>query len=325
MKFFQAIIDFFANLFGGRKKGEDVIDGGGETETGFWEDGADLPPDTVVTPVNESEIEAILAAEAAEESETDSETGTGSESTAGGSGIGDGGVATVDETVIVEPVEEVTTPARTPRYLWCLDNGHGQGTPGKRSPMFPNGAQFFEYEFTRDINMRIMKGLDDLGIQYFNVVPEVEGDIKLSTRTSRANSKQSALPKIYLSIHANANGNGRDWDAANGLETWYHKTSSKGIKLASAFQRHLMNTLGWRERGIRYHNDPNRAFYVLRKTAMAAVLTENGFYTHREETEKLMNPEIRQKIAQAHIDAIVEIEDKGIMGIQNYHKINRVG
>lgn len=32
-----------------------------------------------------------------------------------------------------------------------LDNGHGYDTPGKRSPIWPDGSQLFEWEFNRDI------------------------------------------------------------------------------------------------------------------------------------------------------------------------------
>ena len=36
-----------------------------------------------------------------------------------------------------------------------LDNGHGQETPGKRSPVWSDGKQLFEWEFNRDIVRRI--------------------------------------------------------------------------------------------------------------------------------------------------------------------------
>ena len=36
-----------------------------------------------------------------------------------------------------------------------LDNGHGYDTPGKRSPIWPDGSQLFEWEFNRDIVSRI--------------------------------------------------------------------------------------------------------------------------------------------------------------------------
>ncbi len=46
---------------------------------------------------------------------------------------------------------------------------------------------------------------------------------------------------------------------------------------------------------------------------MPAILTENGFYNNKEEVADLMKDSFRQKIADAHIDAILEIEKNGII------------
>ena len=45
---------------------------------------------------------------------------------------------------------------------------------------------------------------------------------------------------------------------------------------------------------------------------MPAVLTENGFYNNKEECKLLLQDDIRQKIADAHVAAILEIEKNGI-------------
>jgi N-acetylmuramoyl-L-alanine amidase len=211
------------------------------------------------------------------------------------------------------------------RYLWCLDNGHGQGTSGKRSPLLGNGDRFYEYEFNRDIVARIMAGLDALGIQYHQICPELEGDLPLLTRVQRANQLDSARPKFFLSIHANAFGNGTTWTSANGIESWFYKGSDKGARLASALQHELVKANGWVDRGIRYNGNTNQAFYVLRKTNMPAALTENGYYTNQNQCLQMMNPAVRQKIAQAHINAIRKIETEGIENITLHSKIVQIG
>ena len=40
-----------------------------------------------------------------------------------------------------------------------LDNGHGEETPGKCSPVWPDGSRLREYEFARDIVRRIFDRL----------------------------------------------------------------------------------------------------------------------------------------------------------------------
>ena len=209
-----------------------------------------------------------------------------------------------------EPTPEPEKPKHKARYLWCLDNGHGKQTAGKRSPKLEDGSQFFEYEFNRDIVKRIIKQLEEKGVKFFNVVPEVDTDNFLQGRVERANEKASDLPKIFLSIHANAFGNS-GWEPPKGIETWHFHNSRTGQALARVFQKHLISKTGWSNRKLKSYPG-KRQFYVLRNTKMPAVLTENGFYTNKEECRLLMKSEIRQKIADAHVNAILEIEKNGI-------------
>ena len=44
-----------------------------------------------------------------------------------------------------------------------IDNGHGRATAGKRSPVWPDGKQLFEYEFNRDIARRMHEALTARG------------------------------------------------------------------------------------------------------------------------------------------------------------------
>lgn len=214
-----------------------------------------------------------------------------------------------------EPEPAPSPTGRQPRYLWCLDNGHGSKTAGKRSPVFDDGeTQFFEYEFNRDIVRRIIEKLDAEGIRSFNVVPEVDTDNFLEGRVNRANSKVSDLPKIFVSVHANAGParSSKHWttDSIKGIETWFYHGSKRGQRLAAVFQRHLIDFTGFANRHLK--SRPEKQFYVLRKTRMPAVLTENGFYNNRAEALELMKEEVRQQVADAHVAAIVEIEENGI-------------
>ncbi len=217
-----------------------------------------------------------------------------------------------------QPQPDPTPPApvHTPRFMWCLDNGHGKLQPGKRSPVFEldgKQVQFFEYEFNRDIVVRITKALDERGVRYFEVVPEVEevGSF-LEERVKRVNELQSDLPKLFVSVHSNAGPAGADgWvaDSIRGVETWHAHGSVKGKHMAMVFQRHLVATTGLRDRGIKTTKEKN--LYVLVKTIPPAILTENGFFNNKLEVLELMKDSVRQKIADAHVAAIMEIEENG--------------
>ena len=49
--------------------------------------------------------------------------------------------------------------------LVLIDNGHGENTPGKRSPKWADGSQLFEWQYAREVanavyNQLIAKGVD---------------------------------------------------------------------------------------------------------------------------------------------------------------------
>ena len=200
------------------------------------------------------------------------------------------------------------------RYLWCIDNGHGSLQKGKRSPVWADGTQLLEWEFNRKIVQLILKQLDARGISYFEVVPEEEVDAFLKERVQRANDKEITddQSKIYVSVH----GNAAQDSGVKGVETWYHTNSTSGKRIASVFQRHLMqrlqaNSYQGADRGIRRIKPAKKSFYVLHHTAMPAIVTENGFYSNEEECRMMLTPEFQELVAHAHVDAIMEIESDG--------------
>ena len=262
------------------------------------QDGSDIPPDsTEVVIINETDPVIIT--------EEDPVT------------IDQPDIPDLPGTVVVDPPEdEEPTENSQPhnqRYLWCIDNGHGSRTAGKRSPKLEDGRQLLEYRFNRDIVRRMEILLQRIGVAYFIVVPEIHTDNFLEGRVKRANQKASNLPKLFVSVHANAAPapHGK-WckPSISGIETWFYHNSRRGKKVAAVFQKHLVEKTGFKNRHIK--SRPGNQFFVLRKTGMTAVLTENGFYNNKAECKQLLKDEVRQKIAQAHVDAIMEIEVWGV-------------
>ena len=80
-----------------------------------------------------------------------------------------------------------------------LDNGHGQETPGKRSP----DGLFREYAWTRNFVKRLKYELEHFGYIVVEIVPENE-DINLYERVSRVNDLCKLYDCILVSIHNNA-------------------------------------------------------------------------------------------------------------------------
>ena len=100
-----------------------------------------------------------------------------------------------------------------------LDNGHGEETAGKRSPVWGDGSQLFEWEFNRDIVRRIAAKLDDLAIGYEILTPETN-DVSLAERCRRANEiYRNYNEKAFLvSVHANAGG-GTGWEKRKRMQS----------------------------------------------------------------------------------------------------------
>ena len=203
------------------------------------------------------------------------------------------------------------------RHTWLLDPGHGgiidgvYQTAGKRSPKFPDGSVLYEGEFNRDVVGRIVKLCQDFEIECINLV-DTQEDLSLRHRVSKAILfHKENRNSIYVSVHANAFGNGKTFNQAKGICTFHHYRSTAGKRLALSLQRWLSDLTSFRDRGIR-SNDSWANFYVLRKTHMPAVLSENGFMTNFDDAVALMNPDVRQAVADAHFAMIQEIEENGL-------------
>lgn len=187
-----------------------------------------------------------------------------------------------------------------------LDNGHGKETAGKRSPVWSDGSQLFEWEFNRDIVRRIAEKLQADGIPYRVLVPE-ENDVSLTERARRANeyAKEFNGKAYVLSIHANAGG-GTGWE----VYTSPGQTASDAI--ATVFFEEAGREFvpdGWRMRSDYSDGDPDKEanFAILTKTTCPAVLTENFFMDTEKDCRFIMSNEGREQIANMHVSAIKRV------------------
>lgn len=173
----------------------------------------------------------------------------------------------------------------------CLDAGHGISTAGKRSP----DGSLLEYEFNRDVTLRLKKILEEHGVEVILTAYD-DVDVPLDSRCKYANANDA---DYFVSVHANAYGDG--WNDANGWEIYVVAKGGKAEKLAECIRKYSIKDLGLKDRGVKVGN-----FQVLRDTDMPAVLIEHGFYTNKEECEKLKSDKFRQKCAECDAKGIFE-------------------
>lgn len=116
--------------------------------------------------------------------------------------------------------------------------------------------------------------------------------VSLAARASFANSQGADR---FMSIHSNAFGNSQ----ANGTETFAFAEGGQGAALRNLVQSEMIAAWGLTNRGNKTAN-----FFVLRETAMPAVLHELAFITNAGDAAKLRSATERQKAAKAHLFAI---------------------
>nr|DAQ41433.1 MAG TPA: Cell wall hydrolase autolysin [Caudoviricetes sp.] len=189
------------------------------------------------------------------------------------------------------------------RIMPLLDNGHGVNCAGKRSPIWADGSQLFEWEFNRDIVRRIAAKLDDLAIRYEILTPETN-DVSLQERCRRANLYQQMYNNCVLfSIHGNAGG-------GTGWECYTSKGTTKADEIATLLYSEAEKEFtGWKTRKDYIDGDADKEanFYILRHTICPAVLTENFFMDNEKDCKLMLSESGRERIAKIHINVIKKL------------------
>ena len=191
--------------------------------------------------------------------------------------------------------------------LIALDDGHGIGTPGKRTPYIPSlGRQVMENEFNREVVKYLDIELRRCGFQTLLTAP-TDADTPLSERIALANNtKPNGFGRpvdLFLSIHYNAydgkfDGEGKD---PEGFSVHIYPGAKDARRFAEILIRHLSKGRPQKNRGIVEQN-----LAVTRETTMTAVLSENGFMDNEKEALWMVDPDFHKEVAREHAMAVCE-------------------
>jgi N-acetylmuramoyl-L-alanine amidase len=197
-----------------------------------------------------------------------------------------------------------------------LDAGHGDrhNTPGKRSPIWSDGSQYFEGEGNREIVKIATQYLKNLGWYVRHTVePNDVRDVKLSKRIEISNLIYEQNPDAFqISVHSN----GFHDESANGAEVFISNNASELSKDISEIWRieHLFNMLdffAWYEyesgiqwRGIKTAN------FAMNRVKCASILIETMFHTNEKECKILMSDNGKEQIAIAIVETAEKIHEK---------------
>lgn len=187
-----------------------------------------------------------------------------------------------------------------------IDTGHGENTPGKRSP----DGKFREYLYVREIADQVVAQLRQRGYDAERIVMEFS-DVALAERAKRVNEVCGRLGTknvILVSIHINAAGNG-EWMNAKGWSCYTSIGQTKDDKLADCFYKVAEEQFAGRKiRKDLTDGDPDweAGFYMLKKTKCPAVLTENFFMDNKDDVAYLVSPDGRNAVVATHVEAIIK-------------------
>lgn len=192
------------------------------------------------------------------------------------------------------------------RMKILIDNGHGNNTPGKRSP----DGRLLEWQYAREIAKAVVSRLRNAGYDAELLVTE-NYDVSLLERVHRANVKCQSLGKenvIVASIHCNAAGNGKEWLKATGWEIWTSEGMTDSDRLAEWMLRMAELSFPdkirvWRQE--QYQRDKEKNFTILKSTLCPAVLTENFFMDNQDDVAFLLSEEGKKAIVNCHVLGII--------------------
>lgn len=182
--------------------------------------------------------------------------------------------------------------------LISLDDGHGAGTAGKRTPFIPKIGRYIpENEF----NKAVVKYLDaELKRQGFKTVLTAPTDVDtpLSTRVNTANNARADL---FISIHYNAFDGTFEGRNPEGFSAHIDPSGGESEKFAKIALKHLAKGTVQQNRGV-----VKQQLYVTAYTKMPAVLFELGFMDNNREALLMIDKSFQQECAQELAMAVCE-------------------
>jgi N-acetylmuramoyl-L-alanine amidase len=199
------------------------------------------------------------------------------------------------------------TPAMlTPHMLTVvIDPGHGGNDTGT---IGHNGLQ--EKQLTLDVAQRLGRLLEQNLGAHILYTRKNDHYVSLENRNALA---RTANADFFISIHANAS----QLPTANGVETYYFKSSSEVMenaggtgargtdssdrarRFAAAVQQSLIHNLSSTQVSVRDRGVRSAPFVVLRDMQMPAVLAEISFISSEADEQQLRTSTYRDRIANA--------------------------
>jgi N-acetylmuramoyl-L-alanine amidase len=167
-----------------------------------------------------------------------------------------------------------------------LDAGHGAWDPGKVSGELEE----------KDINLSIVKKLQAYLEQggATVIITRLDdsslGDSKAVDMRARSLIANASSADIFISIHQNSFTS----SGVHGAQVFYFNRSDDSQHLGDCIQTQLKE---FADPTNKFLPKPNANYYMLKQTAMPAVIVECGFLSNKSDRAKLSTDEYQEKVA----------------------------
>lgn len=178
----------------------------------------------------------------------------------------------------------------------CLDPGHGPGCVNGS----PDGS-YKEHEFAWDMSQRVGAHLERCGV---TVVMTRDGT-GYPSLTERCGISNRAGADLFVSLHSNASGDGKNWTSPAGYLIYTSagpETAARNVAARAVLTRVREAGIAARGGGLEH----NAEYTVLARTTAPAMIIEHGFHTNREDTALLKTGDYRAKLAEADARGILD-------------------
>ena len=178
----------------------------------------------------------------------------------------------------------------------AIDAGHGSYTAGKRTPdgYREHYANVVVANYLYDILKANPSNFDIIRTGWDDENYKDDEDTSLKKRQTTIKNNNCS---ISISIHFNASGDGKSYNNASGIETFYHTTSySDSKKLAECVQNELIKGTSQKNRGVK-----QGALAMCNCSSMgtkASILCELGFMTNLTEATLMQDKEFCKECAR---------------------------
>ncbi len=177
-----------------------------------------------------------------------------------------------------------------------IDQGHNPYNPNAGA----EGNGLREQDLVYEIGVRLaalLRANDNFEVRLSRPTEDVViGSSNAESLRLRVNDANSWGADYFISLHTNASSN----PSATGTEAFAYSRPSAAFSLGEDILRELSQATGLRNRGMQVRT----GLYVLRRTAMPAVLVELGFITNPEDARLML--EEPQLFAQGIYQGILD-------------------